>query len=481
MGCNDIFRRGDARLTCTFSKQGFDNMRPCRSSYHISCFRAGPPFTTRRQNGDGLKLPPISDWPNFICEACTVRQVTGREIQRPRDSLLLMLERMRLLDMFAYWSKDTHSTYQGKLKIIRRFESTFQLGILQPTPLLRPPSGPDIPLMWCQEAYSLRPSTKRFDKDVALTLAFGTIRQLRSAASQYFAWDMMVAHPTSVVLTKDQRLIGQPCRPTDGFSSTLHSRGMMTRIGDDTRPSIALLDGQIRAFDAELNDRFLQAQSSTAKREYALAGLANLTLWLGWLCTSECFGLTWPDCTLLDPSRGPEMDLPLGCGLVAFRLKPETKSNRVSRPDVIIAYKTTSGLHLGKWVYRARVHAGFANSLMFAHLNGSPWTSRYFRKVHLYPFLYSRQAHGDPYLTPFSGEPGNSIEEKFWSLHCYRRGARSHVSRGGKFGHHRFKKATHDQVYEHARWRKRRSSEAIDVMYRAWTPIDRIKLTLYCH
>ena len=99
---------------------------------------------------------------------------------------------MRLLDMLAYWSKGTHTTYQSKLRVIRRFEARHDLKILRPTPLLRPPGGPDIQLMWCQEAYSLRPSTKRFDRDVALTLTFGTIRQLRSAASQYFAWDMMI-------------------------------------------------------------------------------------------------------------------------------------------------------------------------------------------------------------------------------------------------------------------------------------------------
>jgi hypothetical protein len=459
-------------------------MRPCRSAYHTSCFRAGPPFTTRRQAGAGLQLPSISDWPNFICEACTVRRVTGRELL-PADRLLLMLERMRLLDMIAYWGKNTHTTYQSKLRVIRRFEQQFDLDILRPTPLLRPPDGPDIPLMWCQEAYSLRPSTKRYDKDVALTLTFGTIRQLRSAASQYFAWDMMIAHPTSVVLTKERRLVGQPCRPTDGFSSTLHSRGMMARIGDDSKPSVALLDSQVRAFDAALNDSFLQARSSSGRREYALAGLANLTLWLGWLRTSECFGIAWPDCTLLHPDQGPEQDLPPGCGMVSFRLAPETKSDRVRRPDVVVAYQTTSGLHIGKWVYRARVHArrhiGLAHPLIFAHHDGSPWSSRYFRKAHLYPFLYQRQGLGDPYLTPFSGAKGNSIEEKFWSLHCYRRGARSHVSRGGKFGHHRFKKATHAQVYEHARWRYRRSSEAMDVIYREWNPVDRIKITLNCH
>jgi hypothetical protein len=102
VGCKGYFCRGEVRLLCTFAANGFDDMRPCRSAYHTGCFRAGPPFSTRRQGGEGLRLPSISDWPNFIlCEACTVRRVTGRELRRPRDDLLLMLERMRLLDMIA--------------------------------------------------------------------------------------------------------------------------------------------------------------------------------------------------------------------------------------------------------------------------------------------------------------------------------------------------------------------------------------------
>jgi hypothetical protein len=98
----------------------------------------------------------------------------------------------------------------------------------------------------------------------------------------------------------------------------------------------------------------------------------------------------------------------------------------------------------------------------------------------LYPALRAQQQDGDPYLRPFTGGPGNSLEDKFWSLHCYRRGARTHVSRGGIYGHNRLKKATNDQVYEHARWRRKRSGESIDKIYLDWIIRDRIKLTLYC-
>jgi hypothetical protein len=83
-------------------------------------------------------------------------------------------------------------------------------------------------------------------------------------------------------------------------------------------------------------------------------------------------------------------------------------------------------------------------------------------------------------LLAFDGTPGNTIGSKFWSLHCFRRGARSQVSRGGNFGRHRFRKALKSQVYEHGRWRRRRSSEAIDVIYDQWTVLQSIQITLYC-
>ena len=82
-------------------------------------------------------------------------------------------------------------------------------------------------------------------------------------------------------------------------------------------------------------------------------------------------------------------------------------------------------------------------------------------------------------LQAFDETPGNTIEAKFWSLHCFRHGARSQVSRGGIYGCHCFKKAlkTH-QVYKHGRWRKRRSGEDIDVIYREWTLLEKIQITL---
>ena len=75
---------------------------------------------------------------------------------------------------------------------------------------------------------------------------------------------------------------------------------------------------------------------------------------------------------------------------------------------------------------------------------------------------------GDPFLTRLD------IELAFWSLHCYRRGARSHVSH---LLPGRRTKATKEQVYEHGRWRYSTRNLPIDMVYLQWSYKDRLKLT----
>ena len=154
--------------------------------------------------------------------------------------------------------------------------------------------------------------------------------------------------------------------------------------------------------------------------------------------------------------------------------------------DLPLAYQTLSGYCLGKWFHRARRSSGIGadyqdcTARVFIHPSGTPWTSYYYRHEFLYPSLRRQQAAGDAMLAAFDGTPGNTLEDTFWSLHCFRRGARSQASRGGHFGRHRFRKALKSQVYEHGRWRRRRSSEEIDIVYQAWTLLEKIQITLYC-
>ena len=487
-GCRLPLSTTEGHLTCVFSRGGFRFhsgrwARPCQAQYHPGCIRAGPPFATRRSANQGLAFPLVSTWGTFVCEWCTVRAVLDRELRFKTDQTLLCLERMRLLDIAHSWSKGTHSSYQGKLRQVREFERAFRVSILRWATPSRPFSGFVIPLMWCQEAYSLRPASSRRARDDAIGVSYDAIRQIRSAVSQFYTWESVITNPAGGFVDAQRRLIQVPCRPTDAVGFTHHTRGMAARVGTKSRPSVALLDRHVRHLDAHLDTLFTQARTEAERRRCALAGLANLLLWLGWLRSSEVFSLCWSDVELTSPRDGPLVDLPPGCGMLALSLLPETKSSRTDSADVVVAYRTLSGLCVGRWFVRAFTLRPTTSdaALIFTDASGLPWDSHYYRLAYLYPSLHAQRASGDPFLRAFDGSPGNTIEDKFWSLHCYRRWARSHVSRGGLYGANRFRRASPDQVYMHGRWRLRRQNEPIDRIYQEWTTRERIKITLYSH
>ena len=172
--------------------------------------------------------------------------------------------------------------------------------------------------------------------------------------------------------------------------------------------------------------------------------------------------------------------LPLnGLGALLLRLTPETKSSRSTTADVVLAFETLTRLRPGMWFLLAHQLFGHPpdDRPIFLHPDGSAWTSLSFRTSYLYPALRALQRRGDAYLRPYNGPAGNTLEDKFWSLHCFRRGSRTHVSRRHLAPNGRIPSPI--LVYEHARWRLRRSSENIDLHYQQWTIRDRIVLTLY--
>jgi hypothetical protein len=180
------------------------------------------------------------------------------------------------------------------------------------------------------------------------------------------------------------------------------------------------------------------------------------------------------DLEIIEPQQAAERDLPDGCGAIIMWLNPETKTSRQSRADVVLAYRTISGHRPGLWVKRllALIPKGDPNVRVFAHEDGSQWDSLYFRRTFLYPVLTRLRDEGDPYLRPYANIPA-----AFYSLHSYRRGARTQAS---KLRGSLTRRATPDEIYEHARWRKSRSSERIDVIYREWPLTDRVQVTLHC-
>lgn len=453
---------------------------PCAVRYHVTCVRVGLPFQTRHRTGANLCFPRVTEWPGFICEHCTVRAILDRELRTVKDIRLVALERMRLIDVAHSWSAGTHAAYQQKLRSIRTFENKFDVNILHTSSISSPPRSSLIPLMWLQESESLQPGRSKRGEPAG-TISFGTLRQYRSAVSHFHTIDSITSRPDSHYLDKQNRLIEQPVRPTDALLATSFASGLSVRLGTAQTGSIALTQEHIMFLDRDLDLRYRRATRSAERRLVSLAAVANLFLWLGWLRSSEVFSLRWSDVTVIDPTQGPLHGLPPNCGALLLDLLPETKSSRSQTADVVIAFATVGGCFPGRWFQRAltacHVPSPAPEQLIFQHLSGEPWTSLYFRHTFLYPALHTLQSHGVPSLRPYDHTPGNQIEDKFWSLHSYRRGARTHVSRPSVASRYR---ATKEQIYAHGRWRLANSGQPIDYVYLDFKLPIRIRLTKDC-
>ena len=128
--------------------------------------------------------------------------------------------------------------------------------------------------MRIHESYSLRPSTKVGDS----TVAFASIRSLRSAASQFLGWEMLVRNPGWTFLDQQQRVLQLPCRATDNYSFRLFAKGMTGRLGTKSNPTTALLFRHVAYMEKTFVANYRSATSFDTKRCWALAGTANLAL-----------------------------------------------------------------------------------------------------------------------------------------------------------------------------------------------------------
>jgi hypothetical protein len=148
----------------------------------------------------------------------------------------------------------------------------------------------------------------------------------------------MVSHPGAVLFDAKNWVICQPCRPSNGLTHSLLSGGISAQLGEQTRPSVALLDRHIRWMDKDLDHQYCSAHTPLFQRKYALAGFGLLTFWLAWLQSMEAFGLRWHDLSTIEPADGASADLPYGWGAVTYTFGPESKSTRIQRVDVPVVY-----------------------------------------------------------------------------------------------------------------------------------------------
>jgi hypothetical protein len=454
--------------------------------YHATCIRVGEPFHSRFPGDKCLVIPGSVPMPHYVCELCQVRAVRDEEIGWDKLMVvLLMLERMRQVDVLNAWSANTMKKYGPYLRWMHQFGHQFGVNPLQVAPLERPPNSAAIPLAWAELMYSLRTTVGRDGE--RRRILYNTVRGLRSAAAWYHSMHLSYAYPGRVMRDRFRRgMILEFVSPTEEAITTLSHSGMARRLGTFAKKSWALSPNHIHVIDQGLRKRYSVAERSgdrAVMHELASAGSINLLAYLGWERSSDIF-MTPPEAiNITPPSAGPTRDLPPGVGAVEHTLLAETKSDPTLVADVVIAYTTLSGLSVGFWLERLLQFAPYYPEKLFSTATTPEWASLHFRENFAIPILEEHRRLGDPTLSMFSNVPGQRMIDKIYSIHSWRRAGRSKVSRVPRHGEPRprgARKASPEEVYEHGRWEKKQDNESMPRRYNQWDLSDRIPVTYFC-
>jgi hypothetical protein len=243
---------------------------------------------------------------------------------------------MQIIDMAHSWSRGTpHSTYQSQLRQVHRFEQHIGHTFLNATVLLAPPVDMSIPLMWAQEFCSLQ-TTGPHSSCPDAPLAFGSIRPLRSAVSQFQAWDLMVGHPGWAMEDHHKWLNIQDCCPTDFLACTLFATGLSACNGDESLLPTPILLCHVLSVN-HLDKCFQLATSPAFKQELATAGLLNCGLWLCWAHPGELLSLPFSSVSFVPPHAYATVELPPNCGALLFLLSLETKTSWTVQASNVVA------------------------------------------------------------------------------------------------------------------------------------------------
>jgi hypothetical protein len=428
MGCKGYITPGSISNFCFFREIGYGLdgtfFTPCENQYHPECIKVGKPFKTRLVRSTlGLQYHPAMAHFPFICEACSVRAVLGRELTwTSGDIKLLMLERMRFMDIAHAWASSTlqgTSRYLGRLS---NFRQKYGMDLFPKAPITQPPRSAVIPLLWGVLEYTLQTSLKMGEG-----IKYNTARSLQSAASAYHLWEKMLLFPGNMYRDRDNNAIGAShFSPTDSVISTPGNKCMRRRLGTGSRPAVDLRYSHV-SFNQELRGRQYDECGNNwlSKYGYAAANFSETCAWGGWLRAAETFSLDDEDVEIINPASGALHNLPIVVGAVRLNLGPETKGQSSKRVDVPLSYTFASGISPHYWYLKlmeCKENLGWIGGPLFRHSNGQRWTSSYFKSTHVYPLLHIQRNHGDPILAPYDGAPGNSIEAKFYSFGMYRRG-----------------------------------------------------------
>jgi hypothetical protein len=424
--------------------------------------------------------------PHYVCELCQVRAIRDKELEWSGQMVvLLMLERIRQIDVLNAWTANTFKKYGPYLRWMTKFGQYYGVDPLKVAPLRKPPDSGAIPLVWAELLYSLRTSVGRDGE--RRRILYNTVRGLRSAAAWYHSMHISYAYPARVMRDRFRRgMILDHVSPTEEALTTLSHSGMARRMGTFAKKSWALSPNHIHMINDGLERQYATALRNNERdisHDLACAGVINLAAYLGWERSSDIF-MTAPEAMeVTAPNDGAARNLPPGIGAVEHTLLAETKSDPTLVADVVIAYTTLSGLSLGTWVGRLKEFGPRNPKMLFSTKNIPIWTSRHFRENFAIPILDIHRRRGEPTLAMFSDVRGSRMIDKIYSIHSWRRAGRSKVSRAPRHDEPRPKgarKASPEEVYEHGRWEKKQDNETMPRRYNQWDLSDRICVTYFC-
>ena len=341
-----------------------------------------------------------------------------------------------------------------------------------------PPVGGVILMLWAMERYTLQPSPSKNHEFVT----YNSARSLRSALSQLQTWIGCFLPAGTGFRDKDRTHLPPVVSQSGSLICQLTTTGMERRLGTENTPSLALQAHHVQFhLRARAQAMIRLPLDDPSFYQLALAQLAELLAWVGWLRANEIFSLRWCNVESIAPSSTPSHGLPPGSGALLLTLLEATKSDQSKTADHIIAFTTASGLspgHAFDLVYSLKGHGLPPEECIFLTSTGARWTSTLFRDQFVYPHLYAQLEAGDALLRTYAKTDRSLLRRRLYSLHSWRRGGRTHVSRK-RAGC--LRAATDQEIRDHGRWRSRgKVGPDMVTHYREPSYEDRLYITLLC-
>jgi hypothetical protein len=311
------------------------------------------------RKGDNFMCP-------FQCDLCHYRNLTGKDPgdNFEQDLRLLVAIRRAILDSF--WAR-AESTVGNNFRDLKKFKTIGEekLGLKTILPEMGPFPLEDTWGIGVAVVILERSMDKGIYRD---TIQFQTARKLRSVFSN--VWGASIHSMTRGVMARDTMKTFVTKCPTYCLWFERFVKGMHSRMGDDTRPDVAITTTVMVALMNRVNIDYIESNGGRKERFFARAGLMFLSAYLGSLRGEEVPKLMRKHFINLNRESmslkiSPHVVLPL-----FGRFKGEHGIPRCFIRRVVLV--TKSGLNMKLWVERAIACEESSNTkFLFANERGT--------------------------------------------------------------------------------------------------------------